>query len=71
LYVYGVSLDAAGRQSRHAVDLDGKGNPTVNLGVSVSDVTIFARVNPDFVRYAPGIYNNLRVTLAPVTNIIK
>lgn len=70
LYVYEVSIDAAGKQSRRAVDLDGQGNPQVSLGTQVLEHTIIARINPDFIIYYPGIYNNLRLALSPVTNVL-
>jgi hypothetical protein len=70
LYAYETNVDAAGHQSRFAVDLDGKGNPRVDIGTSVTTHTVFAYINPSYVRYAQGIYNNLRLSLTPVTNVL-
>ena len=67
LFVYESDGGSGVRQSRYAVDMDGAGNSYISLGALVEDVTVHARVNMDYTRFAEGVYTNLRVCLSPVT----
>lgn len=70
LYVYATDVDVGlSGQAVYSIDL-GTGGPTRNMGTEITGVTITASLILDQIRYASGVYDNLRLGLTPVTNVL-
>ncbi len=69
LYVYTTEVDALPAQEIWAIDL-GTGGPVRDLGTSLTFVTLTATLNLANTRFAAGVYDNLRLSLTPVINVV-
>lgn len=70
LYVYATDVDALGAQSVYSIKLNGGGS-VFNLGTEVTVATVTATLSVGDLRYTPGVYDNLRLSLTPVTNVLE